>query len=168
VSGQLHASAALPPWQNPGTHWVGDWLSPGAGMDILEREKISFSYHDSNPDSPASMTVAAPIAHLWLMICRKRVKHCRLVWMQIQLFCWHHVDYTDTTIYYASEVKSYHGHMAPACSRFPELSCSPSVWNWICFSKLFHIRVLVNFCPVIWRLLIQLCVKYYIFTLPMF
>jgi hypothetical protein len=93
------------------------------------REKISFSYHDSNPDSPAHMTVAAPTAHLWLMICRKLVNHCRLVWVQIQLFCWRHVNYTNTTIYNASEVNSYHGHVAPACSRFPELSCSPSVWN---------------------------------------
>jgi hypothetical protein len=42
VSSQFHASAALPQWQNPGTHWVGDWLGPRVGMDILERKKFLF------------------------------------------------------------------------------------------------------------------------------
>jgi len=40
---------------------------------------------------------------------------------------WRHVDYTDTTISYASEINSYHGDMAPVYSRFLELSCSPSI-----------------------------------------
>jgi len=113
VSDQLHASAALPLWQNPGTQWTGDWLGPRADMDILKRKK-NCSYRESNPDSPARMTVAAPTTHLWLMICRK-------------LFFWRYVDYTDTTICYANEVNRYHGYMAPVYSRFPKLSCSPSI-----------------------------------------
>jgi hypothetical protein len=34
VSGQIHAPAALPPGERaPGTHWVGAWVGPRAGLD---------------------------------------------------------------------------------------------------------------------------------------
>ena len=37
VSGNLHATAALSPERNQGTHWVGTRTGP----DILEKRKIS-------------------------------------------------------------------------------------------------------------------------------
>jgi hypothetical protein len=41
VSGQLHASAALPPGkQPPGTHWIGGWVGPRAGVDDMEKRKF--------------------------------------------------------------------------------------------------------------------------------
>jgi hypothetical protein len=41
MSGQLHAQAALPPGKEPpGTHWIGGWVGPRAGMDDLEKRKF--------------------------------------------------------------------------------------------------------------------------------
>jgi hypothetical protein len=37
VSGQLHASAALPPGKSPGTHFIGGWVDPRAGLDDMEK-----------------------------------------------------------------------------------------------------------------------------------
>jgi hypothetical protein len=32
MGGQLHAPAALPPGKIPGTHCIGGWVGPGAGL----------------------------------------------------------------------------------------------------------------------------------------
>jgi hypothetical protein len=39
VGGQLHASATLPAVKNIGTHWIGGWVGPRAGLDGLEKRK---------------------------------------------------------------------------------------------------------------------------------
>jgi hypothetical protein len=33
VAGQPHALAALPPGKRPGTHCMGGWVGPNAGLD---------------------------------------------------------------------------------------------------------------------------------------
>jgi hypothetical protein len=33
VGGQRHAPAALPPRERPGTHCIGGWVGPRAGLD---------------------------------------------------------------------------------------------------------------------------------------
>jgi hypothetical protein len=33
VGGQLHTPAALPPGKRPGTHCIGGWMGPRAGLD---------------------------------------------------------------------------------------------------------------------------------------
>jgi hypothetical protein len=38
VSGQLHAPADLFQETNPGTHSIGGWVGPRAGLDIVEKE----------------------------------------------------------------------------------------------------------------------------------
>jgi hypothetical protein len=41
VSGQIHAPAALPRKErNPGTHWIGDWVGPRAGLGDVEKRKF--------------------------------------------------------------------------------------------------------------------------------
>jgi hypothetical protein len=40
VSGQLHAPAALLPWKSPGTHFIGGWVDPRAGLDDMEKWKV--------------------------------------------------------------------------------------------------------------------------------
>jgi hypothetical protein len=41
VSGQHHALAALYPRERtPGTHWIGGWVGPKAGLDAGARRKI--------------------------------------------------------------------------------------------------------------------------------
>jgi hypothetical protein len=54
ASGQLHAPAALPPWEKaPGAHWIGGWMGPRAGVDAEEKGKISCPCWESNPVSLA-------------------------------------------------------------------------------------------------------------------
>jgi hypothetical protein len=52
VSGQLHAPAALLPGKTPGTHWIGGWVGPRAGLDAVVR-KIPSPYRDLKPRSPS-------------------------------------------------------------------------------------------------------------------
>jgi hypothetical protein len=33
VSGQLHAPEALPQGKSSGTHWIGGWVGPRAGLE---------------------------------------------------------------------------------------------------------------------------------------
>jgi hypothetical protein len=41
VSGQLHAPVALPPRERvPGANWIGGWVSPRAGLDVVEDREI--------------------------------------------------------------------------------------------------------------------------------
>ena len=40
--------------RNPGTHWIGGWVGPRAGMDGFGEEKISCSCRDSNHERSIS------------------------------------------------------------------------------------------------------------------
>jgi hypothetical protein len=58
VSGQRHAPAALYPLgKNPGTHWIGGWMGPRAGLDAGARIKIR-PCRGSNLDRPIVQPVA--------------------------------------------------------------------------------------------------------------
>jgi hypothetical protein len=43
-----------------GTHWVGGWVSVSAGLEAVEKRKISFLYPKSNPDFLAVQPVVCP------------------------------------------------------------------------------------------------------------
>jgi len=51
VDGQVHVPTALTPGKVPGTHWIGGWVGPRAGLDAVVRRKIPSPYRDSNPQS---------------------------------------------------------------------------------------------------------------------
>jgi hypothetical protein len=54
VSGQRHAPAALYPGERtPGTHWIGHWVGPRAGLDAGTIRKILCPCRGSNPNRPA-------------------------------------------------------------------------------------------------------------------
>jgi hypothetical protein len=55
VSGQLHAPVALPPGKNQGTHWIGGWVGPRAGV-----KKFLASTGIRNPNLPVRSLVAIP------------------------------------------------------------------------------------------------------------
>jgi hypothetical protein len=58
VSGQLNAPAAFAPRETvPGTHYIGDWASFRAGLDVMDKRKSS-SYQESNPDYSVDQPVA--------------------------------------------------------------------------------------------------------------
>jgi hypothetical protein len=40
VSGKIHAPVALSPGRAPGTHLMGGWLGPTAGLDAMAKRKI--------------------------------------------------------------------------------------------------------------------------------
>jgi len=54
MSGQLHASAALPPGKDPSsiTHWIGGWMETRAGLDTVSKGKIPSTRQNSNSDHP--------------------------------------------------------------------------------------------------------------------
>jgi hypothetical protein len=39
LSNNLHAPAALPPGKDYGTHWIGGWTGPKAGLDEVAKTK---------------------------------------------------------------------------------------------------------------------------------
>jgi hypothetical protein len=41
----------------PGTHWIGGWVGPRAGLDAVVKRKIPSPCQDSNPDHPARSSV---------------------------------------------------------------------------------------------------------------
>jgi hypothetical protein len=52
VSGQRHAPPRFTPGKRtPGTHWIGGWVGPRAGLDAGARIKIC-PYRGSNLDRP--------------------------------------------------------------------------------------------------------------------
>jgi hypothetical protein len=59
VSCQLHALAVLPPGKDPGTHWIGGWVDPRAGLDNVRRENFC-PHRDSNSDASVVQPVASP------------------------------------------------------------------------------------------------------------
>jgi hypothetical protein len=40
MSGQFHHPTALPWERAPGTHWIGGWVGPRAGLDVVEKKKL--------------------------------------------------------------------------------------------------------------------------------
>jgi hypothetical protein len=65
MGGQLHASAALPPGKRPGTHCIGGWVGPRAGLDGCRKfsphrdsipgPSVARSYTDYAIPDPATM-----------------------------------------------------------------------------------------------------------------
>jgi hypothetical protein len=59
VSGQRQAPAALHHrGKDKGTHWIGGWVDPRAGLDTEAREKITCLCRGSNPDRSVIQSVA--------------------------------------------------------------------------------------------------------------
>ena len=57
VGGQLHTPAALPPAERPGTHFIGGWVGPRAGLDGCEKSR---PHQDSIPGPSSPYRVAMP------------------------------------------------------------------------------------------------------------
>jgi hypothetical protein len=48
--GQLHTPGRFTPWENvPRTHWIGDWVSPRAGLDAAEKKKSHAPVRNRTP-----------------------------------------------------------------------------------------------------------------------
>jgi hypothetical protein len=42
----------------PGTHCIGGWVGPSAGLDVIEKRKTSCPYREPSPDTPVSQPIA--------------------------------------------------------------------------------------------------------------
>jgi hypothetical protein len=54
----------------PGTHCIGGWVGPTAGLDTVEKRKISCPYRESDPGFhglPARSLVTIPTELFWLL-----------------------------------------------------------------------------------------------------
>jgi hypothetical protein len=45
----------------PGTHWIGSWVGPRAGLDAMEKRKIPSHRRESNLRTP----IVQPVASLY-------------------------------------------------------------------------------------------------------
>jgi hypothetical protein len=52
-----HPSHFTPRETAPGTHWIGGWVGPRAGLDAVVKRKIPSPCQDSNPNHPAHSSV---------------------------------------------------------------------------------------------------------------
>jgi hypothetical protein len=60
LSGQLNALAALPPGETaPCTYWIGGWVDPRAGLNDVDKRKISCPARNRTPPDPE------PVWMLW-------------------------------------------------------------------------------------------------------
>jgi hypothetical protein len=46
----------IPEGRAPGTHWIGGWVGPRAGLDAVKHRKISCPFKESNPEHVAIST----------------------------------------------------------------------------------------------------------------
>jgi hypothetical protein len=58
VRGQLHALPLYLQGKSPSRHCIGDWGDSRAGMNIMEKIKISWSYRESNLDYSLTQSAA--------------------------------------------------------------------------------------------------------------
>jgi hypothetical protein len=50
VSGQIHTHAAITPGKTThGTHYIGGWVGPSVGLNVMEKRLISCLCQQSNP-----------------------------------------------------------------------------------------------------------------------
>jgi hypothetical protein len=50
---------STPRESDPGTHWIGGWAGPSAGLDTVSKTKIPIPRRDSNPNYPIVQPVVS-------------------------------------------------------------------------------------------------------------
>ena len=63
MSDQLHAPAALHPGKNLSALLIGGWMGSTAGLDVLEKRKISWPCRDSYPGLSSQSLITTLTAH---------------------------------------------------------------------------------------------------------
>jgi len=78
VSGQLHTLADLPLGKEPpDTHWIGGWVGPRAGLDVMVKRKISNPCQASNTCSSSPKPSAIPLRYPGspsYVRCKKKIR----------------------------------------------------------------------------------------------
>jgi hypothetical protein len=58
----------IPGERTPGTHWIGGWVGPRAGLDTGGRRKILCPCRGSNPDQKSTLNISQPSSASSLLI----------------------------------------------------------------------------------------------------
>jgi hypothetical protein len=57
----------------PGTHWIGGWVGPRAGLDDVEKTKIALPYRKSNHGRPARSLLLYRLSYRVRKISQKSI-----------------------------------------------------------------------------------------------
>jgi hypothetical protein len=75
----------------PGTHCIGGWVGPKAGLDVMEKSKISCTYRESNADSSVVQTVAQSLYRL----SYSDSLVCAYIYIYIYIYIYAHTHIND-------------------------------------------------------------------------
>jgi hypothetical protein len=73
-----HPGCFTPKERTSGTHWIGGWVGPRAGLDMVVRRKIPRPYWDLNPNHPAP----SPLLYHWVIPGHLRTFYKSIISMQ--------------------------------------------------------------------------------------
>jgi hypothetical protein len=63
----------------PGTHWIGGWSGPRAGLDAVSKRKIPIPRRDSNPDYPIVQAVVSRYTDWAIPASYVRLSHTKIL-----------------------------------------------------------------------------------------
>jgi hypothetical protein len=111
VSSQLHAPGRFNPEEiTRGTHWIGGWVGPRAGLDTVSKIKIPSPHRESNSDRPARSQSLYRLSYLG-SLSDKRIEECKpmtsFVWNSVVCVGQYQHGGTDT----AHIVSSYNSRV---------------------------------------------------------
>jgi hypothetical protein len=90
--------------RTPGTHWIGSWMGPRAGLDGGARRKILCPFRGSKPDRPArSQTLYCLSCCLYSHKLWAKYAYCAKIeyiiqYLMNQTFIWKRMDFTPLYI----------------------------------------------------------------------
>jgi hypothetical protein len=97
MGGQRHAPAVLPPAKKPGTHYIGSWVGPRAGLkwcgksrphrDLIPGPSNSWRVAIPTELSRPSTTIALKCDCLIYVLCLQKNPVYILPWLGFKFFC---------------------------------------------------------------------------------
>jgi hypothetical protein len=90
MNSQLYAPAALPPGKPPGTHWIGSWVGPRAGLNAVENRKILSVpriRHRTTPSIPNKVhKIESWISLVWITTFKIQIPSRSWIFFEVSLW----------------------------------------------------------------------------------